>query len=98
MLTMPAGLISVTTRLMEESEHRRHGRRAPYTAIGIERIPCFRCGEPAHQQWQVCADGNLYRPLCVKCDIELNVTVLLWMRHPDAERLIAEYREKMLNG
>jgi hypothetical protein len=71
-----------------------HGRRRPYTQIGIRRLPCFRfevCGNMAEYQWNVCADGNLYRPLCAQCDVALNAMVLRWMLHPDAQRLIEDY-------
>lgn len=80
------------------SEHRRHGRRKPYTAIGIRRLPCFRCGEPARFQWNVCADGNLFRPLCAACDIALNELVLRWMDHPDLDRLLAAYEERVIHA
>ena len=51
---------------------RSPGRRKPYTQVGIRRVPCFRCGRPAYYQWQICADGNVYRPLCVRCDMAMN--------------------------
>ena len=47
-------------------------RLQPYTEIGIKRLLCFRCKKKAHTQWQICADGNQYRPICVMCDIDLN--------------------------
>ncbi len=72
--------------------HRLHGRREPYTAVGVRRIPCFRCGARAGFQWNVCADG-LYHPLCARCDIELNALVLHWMLHPDAQGLTERYAE-----
>ena len=72
---------------------KRHGRKEPYTAIGIKRLPCFRCGKPATQQWQICSDGNLNRPMCDDCDIELNELVLRFMRDPDANKKIKEYKE-----
>jgi hypothetical protein len=79
------------------TDHRkRHGRRRPYTEIGIRRLPCFRCGEPAHAAWQICADENLYRPLCLACDVELNEMVLVWVGDPDAARKIAAYKEAKL--
>ncbi len=71
--------------------HRRHGRRAPYTALGIRRVPCYRCGQPAQYQWQVCADDRLFRPLCLDCDIDLNRVVLRWMKDPEAESKLARY-------
>jgi hypothetical protein len=51
-------------------------RLTPYTAAGIVRIPCARCGKPSRFQWNVCADNVNGRPqfrgLCVDCDIALN--------------------------
>jgi len=71
-------------------------RRKPYTAIGIKRVPCSRCGEPSHAQWQVCADGNQYRGLCKKCDIELNNMVLKFMeRIPRRVEKMLDYIEGM---
>lgn len=70
-------------------------RRTPYTKRGICRVPCMRCGNPSRQQWQVCADGNIYRGLCERCDVALNALVLRWMRHPEAEGLMKAYRKKM---
>ncbi len=58
---------------------RRHGRREPYTVAGVRRLPCFRCGQPALHQWAACADDNLWRPLCLACDMALNQMVLTWM-------------------
>lgn len=66
-------------------------RKTPYTERGIRRLPCFRCGEPACHQWQVCADGNVYRPICLKCDVALNRLVLRWMGFRDWKRKIAKY-------
>ena len=74
----------------------RHGRKAPYTAIGITRLPCFRCGEKAFSQWQVCADKGTYRPLCAECDLALNDLVLRWMLDPQAEVKIAKYYRSLL--
>ena len=74
------------------SDHARHGRRLPYTEAGIRRLPCFRCGRPASYQWQVCADGRLYRPLCTDCDVALNELVLRWMGDPDADAKVETYR------
>lgn len=68
-------------------------RRTPYTEIGIRRLGCVRCGEQAVHQWQVCADGNQYRPLCVECDIGLNKLVLQWMGFDDWQDKIEKYKE-----
>ncbi len=72
--------------------HPRHGRRKPYTEGDIERLPCFRCGKPAQQQWQICADDNLYRPICRDCDLALNELVLRWMGFPDWREKTGRYR------
>lgn len=66
-------------------------RRRPYTQIGIRRKPCVRCGAPAWTQWQICADGRVYRVLCWPCDIALNRMVLEWAGFPDVEEKMAAY-------
>jgi len=71
----------------------KHGRKKPYTEIGIERLPCFRCGHPAYHQWQICADNNLYRPLCLECDIALNKLVLEWFGFENVDKKIKTYKE-----
>lgn len=60
-------------------------RRTPYSARGIETVSCIRCHAPAVHQWQVCADGRVYRPLCLACDIALNRLVLEWAGDPEAK-------------
>lgn len=77
---------------------RRHGRSQPYTEAGVRRLPCVRCGAPAVHQWQVCADGRLYRPVCTACDVDLNALVLRWAGDPDAEAKIAAYAERIVAG
>ena len=74
---------------------KRHsfGRKKPYTAIGIERIPCFRCGAPSFHQWQICSDNRLFRALCSKCDVEMNRMVLRWMGFRNWRSKIAAYRK-----
>lgn len=69
------------------------GRKKPYTEIGLKRLKCVRCGDPAFSQWQICADGNLYRPICTKCDIELNLLVLVYMGDPEIDSKMEVYRE-----
>jgi len=66
-------------------------RQTPYTVSGIRRKECIRCGEQATVQWQICADGNNYRPVCDTCDKLLNRLVIKFMRHPDAKQIIQEY-------
>lgn len=71
------------------------GRARPYTDLGLRRLACWRCGRrPCTQQWQVCADGNVYRPICTGCDVALNALVLRWAGDPQAEAKIAAYRPK----
>jgi len=57
----------------------KYQRLKPYTTIGIKCKKCFRCGGQAIFQWQICSDGNQYRPICLECDIELNGMVLQWL-------------------
>jgi len=73
-------------------------RKKPYTEIGIKRKRCYRCGRVAGTQWQICSDGNVYRPLCIECDIELNDMVLRWMGVGDEEReeKMDKYRKRLL--
>ena len=71
-------------------------RKKPYTEIGITRLKCIRCDNQAEVQWQICADGNNYRPLCLGCDVALNRAVLKFMRHPHGSQLADEYAEKRL--
>jgi len=71
-------------------------RKRPYTKIGIRRLGCIRCGKPADCQWQICADGNNYRPLCSQCDVKINAMVLRWMKHPHAELIARIYLQKKL--
>jgi len=69
------------------------GRRKPYTAIGIRRMKCSvaGCENRAEHQWNCCANGNLWMPLCLDHDIELNAKTLEWMGHPNATELSRDY-------
>jgi hypothetical protein len=69
-------------------------RKKPYTQIGIKRLKCFRCGKQAEHQWQICADNNIFRPICRECDIALNELVLKWMGFHDWEDKIEKYKEE----
>lgn len=68
-------------------------RRTPYTERGIRRLKCFRagCTNRAEFQWQICADGRVFRPVCLPCDIDLNRLVLEWAGVPDAAEKLAAY-------
>lgn len=69
-------------------------RTKPYTARGISRVPCCRCGAPSVHQWQVCADGSQYRGGCNDCDIALNRLALTFMRIPDAKAKMRAYTKE----
>lgn len=62
-------------------------RKKPYTQIGITRVPCVRCGKPSAHQWQICADGNQWRGICLRCDVALNRLVMrfIWGRTREAD-------------
>lgn len=68
-------------------------RKTPYTARGIARIPCQRCGASSVHQWNVCADGNTYRGVCLACDQALNRVVLRFMGFPNWRELSRAYNE-----
>lgn len=70
---------------------KRSGRKQPYTEAGVRRLGCVRCDAPAVFQWQCCADGNIWRPICPPCDVELNAVVLKFMRDPDVVEKVAAY-------
>lgn len=53
---------------------------------------CFRCGKPAKHSWSICADGNKLRHVCIKCDVELNTVVLIFMGFRDWKSKIAKYK------
>ena len=70
-------------------------RKKPYTDRGITRVPCARCGQPSSQQWQVCADGGVWRAICRRCDIELNRMVLRWIGDPQWREKVARYTQEL---
>lgn len=70
-------------------------RRRPYTALGISRVPCAKCGAPSRFQWQVCADARAYRGICVACDVALNRLVLEFVGDPEREAKMTAYVERV---
>ncbi len=70
------------------------GSARPYTVLEIQRQTCSvaGCSRRAAYQWQCCATGNRWMPLCKECDVALNEMVLNWSGHPEAEPLIKQYR------
>lgn len=70
-------------------------RRQPYTAIGIRRVPCLRCGKPSAHQWNICSLPG-YHGICADCDVALNRLVLGFMGAPEADVLGDQYAERMV--
>jgi len=67
--------------------------KKPYTKKEIVKMKCFRCKDSARFQWQICSDNNIYRPLCPKCDIELNKMVLKWTGIKNWKDKIVAYKK-----
>jgi transposase-like protein len=67
-----------------------------YTEEEIVKEVCFRCKKKAHTQWHICADANVPRPLCLACDVQLNLLVLEWMGDPKKDLKIKRYKKDML--
>lgn len=70
-------------------------RKKPYTERGISRVPCFKCGKPSTQQWQVCSLKNEWHGLCTECDIKLNALVLEFFKVPNADRICKQYASQV---
>jgi hypothetical protein len=73
-----------------------HGRAERYLADEITDVPCLRCGEPSKQQFNVCANGGHFVPLCPACDVALNELVLTWLGVENTDALMAAYRAEIL--
>ena len=61
------------------------------TVAEVRRRGCVRCHRRAEAVWQACADENRERPICGRCDLELNVLVLRWMRDPRWKQKVQRY-------
>lgn len=75
-------------------------RRTPYTATGIRRAKCCKCGAQGFAEWRVCADG-VHRVVCREHDLELNRIGLEWLHPPkEAARKLRVYieRQKLENA
>jgi len=72
----------------------KHPRMKPYTYIGIRRKKCARCGAQATEQWQICALGRQYVPICRECDIVLNSVVLDFMHWPGMVGIMKKYQQE----
>jgi hypothetical protein len=73
-------------------------RKKPYTEVGIQRVKCHvkGCSQRGFAQWQVCADDNVYRPVCIDHDVELNRMTLKWVGDPDVEAKMAAYEDSLI--
>ena len=71
------------------------GRKKPYSESEISKCKCVRCGAPARFQWNACADGNVWRPLCERCDIMLNAVVLKFLGFDDWKQKLRNYCKKI---
>lgn len=58
-------------------------------------MKCIRCGGQARYQWQICSDGNIFRALCAKCDVELNEMVMRWVWGDAREDDLVRYRDRV---
>lgn len=66
-------------------------RQNKFTHNQLRKQKCTRCEQTAEYQWSACADDNAWRPLCPKCDYDLNVMVIRWYGFPDAEKKLKKY-------
>jgi hypothetical protein len=73
------------------------GRKEPYTVSEIKRKTCF-CGKRAIFQWQCCANGNRWVPLCREHDIQLNEIAMAIMQIPGRRELLTKYRRQAKRG
>lgn len=65
----------------------------------MRRRPCDHCQtRPWEHVWDLTVCANRRRKhavrLCTPCDIELNALTLHFVRHPEAETLIAAYAQE----
>ena len=73
------------------------GRRTQYTQDTIQRAKCFKCKtRPAKEQFNICALGGRFVPICPECDVELNALVLNWLDVPEKDERMKIYQKKML--
>ncbi len=60
----------------------KRARREPYTARGIGRVPCVKCGASSVHQWRICAT-DAWHAVCLDCDVEINRLVATWAFGPE---------------
>lgn len=76
-------------------------RFQPYTALGVRRMRCARCGQrPGYCQWNVCADKvgerTQYRVLCAECDVGLNEVAMRYVFGEGREADLVAYRAEVV--
>lgn len=74
------------------------GRKKPYSAIGIRRMKCASCTQRAEYQWNCCANGNYWVPLCARCDVMMNDLMMRFVNHPHHGKLMKRYRKLKLGA
>ena len=73
------------------------GKRRPFTVRQMRKEQCYRCQQPALHQWQVCANGNCYLPVCIDCDYALNAMALEFFKLPNRKALLRAYARRLRN-
>lgn len=73
-------------------------RTKPYTAAGLARMKCaaIGCNNRAIYQFEICADGNNWRPVCAEHDAKINEAVMRVIYGKTREAEIKRYRTEVL--
>lgn len=71
--------------------------RGRYSQGEVERLMCSHagCGRRASSTWGGCADGNILRPLCAECDIDMNRIVEEWSGDRHWESKLVAYANRV---
>lgn len=73
-------------------------RKTPYTARGIARVKCVKCGCQAKHQWRLCST-DAWSAVCQKCDFEINAMVAEWaFGKKKAAPLLRRYKAQFLDA
>jgi len=54
-------------------------------------MKCFRCKKDGEFTWNICADNNKNRVMCLRCDIEINELVLRYMGFKNWRKMMKKY-------
>jgi len=74
------------------TEMKKIGRKKPYIEIGIQRVPCQRCGKrPSLHQFTICTLDQRSVPICKVCDVVLNALVLKFLKVPNWKEIMKRY-------